>query len=517
MLLGAIDVGTNSIHLIVVSVDPDFGTASVLVKDREMVRLGGGSALLRRYLGRKAFARGVEAIGRFAEAARRQGAVDIRAVATSAVREAANGIEFAATVRAQSGIELEILSGTEEARLIHLGVTHGFSLGERIGCIVDIGGGSTELIVGDGTRALFMHSVPLGSLRLYDQYLSADPIAPGAYASLQKHVRAVVRPLAAQIHDYALDLMIGTSGTIMGLAQLDAGARGEVLERVHGYELRLERLIELEGAMLRMSVSERRRMPGMNPRRSDIIVAGNAVLIGVLEALGRTSIVVCDRALREGMVADYVERNFALKRRLGDQRLRRLDAVRALGDRFGRGGAHERAVETLAVSLFDQLSAVHGLGTADREILYACAALHDIGMYVNVSSHHKHSAYLLRNATMDGWRDEDVALMAAVVRYHRKALPKPAHLEWMALADADQSRAERLAALLRLADGLDRRHFGLIESIDVQRREGEVHITAVSSQPINEELEGGVEKGDLFERAFGLRVVVHGRFSAGVA
>lgn len=514
MLLGAIDVGTNSIHLIVVRLDPDFGTATVLLKDREMVRLGGGSALLRRYLGRKAFTRGIDAIKRFGEAARGQGAVDVRAVATSAVREAANGNEFAERVRAESGLELEILSGTEEARLIHLGVTRGFSLGERIGCIVDIGGGSTELIVGDGHRPLFMHSIPLGSLRLFDQYLSEDPIGPGAYASLERAVRQALRPVAAQIHDFALDMMIGTSGTIMGLAHLDAGAHGQALERVHGYELRLDRLLELQEQMLRMSVSERRRMPGMNARRSDIIVAGNAVLIGVLEALGRTSLIVCDRALREGIVADYVERNFALKRRLGDQQLRRLDAVHALAERYQRNGAHERAVEALAVALFDQLSAVHGLGTSDREILYAAAALHDVGMHINPSAHHKHSAYLLRNSAMDGWREEDVALMAAIVRYHRKALPKASHPEWVALTPHDQMRAERIGALLRLADGLDSRHLGLVSGVDVQRREGKVHITASSSQAIHEELAGALAKADLFERAFDLRVVMHGRFAA---
>ena len=516
MRLGAIDVGTNSIHLIVADIDPEFGTATVILKEREMVRLGGGAALMRRYLGRKAFARGTEAIKHFTELAREQGALDVRAVATSAVREARNGPEFAAAVRLESGIELEILSGTEEARLIHLGVTRGFSLGERIGCIVDIGGGSTELIVGDGHRPRFMHSVPLGSLRLYDDYLSADPIDAAGYAALVEHIRATLRPVIAQVSEYAVDVMIGTSGTIMGLALLDAGRHGQTLERVHGYDLGLDGLHALQAAMLRMTVAQRRRMPGMNPRRSDIIVAGNAIVIAVLEALGRTTLTVCDRALREGVVADYIERNFALARRLGDHRLRRLDAVMKLAGRYERNEAHERAVAALAVSLFDQLSALHQLPVSDRELLHAAAMLHDIGMHVNPSAHHKHSAYLLRNSVMDGWRAEDIQLMAAVVRYHRKAMPKAVHAEWIELSADERSRVERLAAILRIADGLDCRHLGAVAAVSARRREHELQVTAYAPQSIERELAAAAQKADLFERVFALRVVASAHPARGV-
>lgn len=199
MLLGAIDVGTNSIHLIVVEMDPRFGTSRTILKAREMVRLGGGAALLRGHLSKKAIQRGIAAIVKFAGAARAAGAGDIRAVATSAVREASNRDEFLAAVRASSGIAVDVLSEAEEARLIHLGVTRGYPIGERAACIFDIGGGSTEFIIGDGHRPFFLHSVKLGSLRLYDQFLTDQQAAALGYKAMERHIREVLGATADRL------------------------------------------------------------------------------------------------------------------------------------------------------------------------------------------------------------------------------------------------------------------------------------------------------------------------------
>jgi exopolyphosphatase/guanosine-5'-triphosphate,3'-diphosphate pyrophosphatase len=242
MLFGAIDVGTNSIHLIVVEFDAAFDTSRIIYKAREMVRLGSDDALERGRLSRKAMARGVDAIAAFVTAAKEQGAERIRAVATSAVREAENGEDFRAQVEAQTGVPLEILAATEEARLIHLGVTSGVPIYDRLACIIDIGGGSTELIVADGDRPYLLESVKLGSLRLYDQFMRDTASQPRAARSLSVHVREMLAPLIERVKRYQLDLCIGTSGTIMGLAALDAADRGIELPRVHGYVLARERL-----------------------------------------------------------------------------------------------------------------------------------------------------------------------------------------------------------------------------------------------------------------------------------
>jgi exopolyphosphatase / guanosine-5'-triphosphate,3'-diphosphate pyrophosphatase len=504
MLLGAIDVGTNSIHLIVVELDPRFGTSRTVLKAREMVRLGGGDALARKHLSRRAVERGVAAIARFADAARKAGASEIRAVATSAVREASNGDEFVAAVRAASGVSLEVLSDVEEARLIHLGVSRGYPLYDKVACIVDIGGGSTEFIVANVDRAFFLHSVRIGSLRLYDEFLRGAEDSSAAYRKLVERVRGELKPVAAQLSEYRFDTLIGTSGTLMGLATLDAAAGGGPPQRAHGYVLRLTALRALQEQMRRMTPGERRKMPGMNPRRSDIIVAGAAIVIEAMELLGRDEIVVCERALRDGVVVDFLERNIAVARRLGDERMRRFDAAHELARRFGASGAHENHVAGLALALFDRLVDVHRFEPADRDVLFAAALLHDVGVVVNRSAHHKHGAYIIRSAGMQYWRPEQVELIASLVRYHRKSLPKATHGEWAAADAAQRQRILGLGALLRIADGLDTRHLGVVSDVAIERSNGAIRIVASGQQDISREVDAARFKSDMFARAFGV-------------
>ncbi|GAC1299418.1 MAG: Ppx/GppA phosphatase family protein [Vulcanimicrobiaceae bacterium] len=502
MLLGAIDVGTNSIHLIVVEMDPRFGTSRTILKAREMVRLGGGDALARGHLSKKAVQRGVLAIAKFAAAARSAGASDIRAVATSAVREASNRDEFIAAVRAASGVDIAVLSDVEEARLIHLGVSRGYPLDGRVACMFDIGGGSTEFVVGDAERPFYLHSVRIGSLRLYDEFLRDEDAGAIAYRALDRHVRAMLVPVATQLADYRFDTLIGTSGTILGLAALDAAQEGLPTQRAHGYVLRIDRLRALQKTMSRLSSAERRKLPGMNPRRSDIIVAGNAIVIAVMESLGRDELVVSERALREGIVVDYLERNIAVARKLGDERTRRFDAAHALARRFGESDVHENHVAALALQLFDGLADVHRFEPADRDALFAAALVHDVGRAIAASAHHKHSAYIVRNSGLAGWRADEIELIAALVRYHRKALPKLTHPEWTAASPALRRKIEGLAGMLRIADGLDRRHLAVVTSIEVTVSPGGILLTVDAMQDVAPEIEGARYKADLFERAF---------------
>jgi len=508
MLLGAIDVGTNSIHLIVVELDPRFGTSRTILKAREMIRLGGGAALARGHLSKKAVQRGVAAIAKFAAAARAAGAGDVRAVATSAVREATNRDEFLAAVRATCGIAVEVLPPDEEARLIHLGVTRGYPLGDRTACIFDIGGGSTEFIVGDAHRTFFLHSVKLGSLRLFDEYLSTEGETALGYGALQRHIRESLAPTATRLRNYRFDLLLGTSGTVMGLAALDAAKSGVPGGRAHGYVLRLENLRALQREMRALTPLERRKMPGMNPRRSDIIVAGNAIVMSVLEALERDELIVCERALREGVVVDYLERNLTVARKLGDEWTRRIDAVHAVAARFKDDEVHAAHVAGLALQLFDDLAEVHRFEPAERDALFAAALLHDVGRAISPSSHHKHSAYIVRNAGLPGWRPEEVELVAALVRYHRKSLPKMTHPEWATASPETRRRIEGLGGLLRLADALDRRRLGLVTSVRASLASGRVALRVQAQQDVTLELEAATFKADLFERAFGMPVAL---------
>jgi exopolyphosphatase/guanosine-5'-triphosphate,3'-diphosphate pyrophosphatase len=508
MLFGAIDVGTNSIHLIVVECDSIYDTSRVVYKAREMVRLGSNDALERGRLAPKAMTRGVEAITRFVALARQRGAERIRAVATSAVREADNGSDFRTQVQAHTGIALEILEAPEEARLIHLGVASGFSIGDRTACIVDIGGGSTEVIVADGDRPYLLDSVKLGSLRLYDAFLRDALDAARAARGLNLYIRDALAPLMSRVRLYRLDVCIGTSGTIMGLAAIDAAERGIALRRVHGYSLERERLEDLQRRMLGMSEAERRKIPGMNPRRADIIVAGNAVLIAVLGQLAIDEIVICERALRDGIIVDLIARDRALAQQLGDKHVARLGVLEALGHKYGQLGAHERHVARLALRLFERLADVHGLAAADRDLLYAAALLHGTGRFIAESGRHKHSMYIIRSSVLDGWREDEQRLIALVARYYRKAMPKLTHPEFAVLEPAERERVEKLAALLRIADGLDVRRLGAVNDVSVRRENGRIVLGAQAEADVSGELAAAMLKADLFERVFDVRIAI---------
>jgi exopolyphosphatase/guanosine-5'-triphosphate,3'-diphosphate pyrophosphatase len=260
--------------------------------------------------------------------------------------------------------------------------------------------------------------------------------------------------------------------------------------------------------MLAMTEAERRKMPGMNPRRADIIVAGNAVLIGALVQLGLDEIVVCERALRDGIIVDLIARDRALAQKLGDKHVARLEVLDTLGHKYGYLGPHERQVARLALRLFDRLADVHGLTPGDRDVLYAAALLHGIGRFIAESGRHKHAAYIIRESVLAGWRDDERARIAVVARYYRKAMPKLTHPEFAQLEPAERERVGKLAALLRLADGLDTRHLGSVNDIAIRRENGRIVIVAQAEADISGELGAAMLKADLFEQVFRVRLAV---------
>jgi exopolyphosphatase / guanosine-5'-triphosphate,3'-diphosphate pyrophosphatase len=515
MRIGAIDVGTNSIHLIVVEVDAESMSTRTVFKAREMVRLGADDALEGGALGRRAIARGVEAIARFVRLARERDVERIRVVATSAVREARNGTEFAAEVKRLCGVTLDVLDEREEARLIYLGVTRNFPLHDRLACIIDIGGGSTEWIVADDRRPYLLESIKLGSLRLYDAYLRGGEPPYERYPELVDHIKRMMGPLVMRLREFDCDLVIGTSGTIMGLAALDAGDQGLRPASIHGHVLRLDRLRMLQAKMLTLTEAQRRTLPGMNARRADIIIAGAAVLIEALVGMGAEEIVVSQHALREGVVVDLVQADTEIVRRLDVLRARRRESVASLARRYQSSGLHERSVARLALRIFDDLVAHTRANPADRELLHAAALLHDIGKFIHTSAHHKHGAYLIRNSTLDGWTDPERELLATIVRYHRKTLPKPTHLEWMGLGTLQRDRVAFLAGILRIADGLDVRQQGVVADVRVRWLPASIAIEveandSQSSGDLASEIAAAGFKADLLARALGKAVIPRG-------
>jgi exopolyphosphatase/guanosine-5'-triphosphate,3'-diphosphate pyrophosphatase len=467
-----IDIGTNSARLMVVRFAPDHSW-TVVSMQKETVRLGEGEFGDVRVLQPAAMERAADVCARFADLARAHGATRFVTVATAATREARNGLEFVRLMRESAGLEVRVVSGREEARLVYLGLLSRVQVGGRA-LVIDIGGGSTEVAVGDAVGAELVESISLGAIRLATE--GPQPDAEGRYTAedyenlkhrvrikSQHTLRDVGRPEAAA---YA------TSGTAVNLA---AVAARTLHQRVPGRDEPLSRkdLRALAKHLRELSTAERRAVPGLSPTRADIIVAGAAILETLMEDLGIEVITALDECgLREGLLLDDLAR-------AGQHELRHGAGVRErsvlqLARSTSFDEAHARQVARLALELFDSARAarLHILGPEERELLEYAALLHDIGTFLSYSRHHQHTYYLIRHADLVGFDQEEVAIMAATAYFHRKALPAPRFEAFSGLDRRSRKVVRRLGAFLRLAEYLDRGHTGAIRDARLRREAG---------------------------------------------
>lgn len=498
--LAAIDVGTNSIHMIVVEPQPS-GGYRVLGREREMVRLG-RSALGGGALSAAAVRDGLEALVKMNSLAALKGAERVLVVATSAVREAANGDEFLARVRAQTGLKVRVLSGQQEGRLVYRAVREVVDLGEGEAVVVDVGGGSTEWIVTRAGRLTRVVSLRLGSLRCALQ-LAGDPPRPRALERLRRTIRA---RLQAEVPGGRAERLVATSGTAVCCADLADLWSSRGLKSGGAGGLRTLRRRDLTALVERLSGMRRRQIAALAPvggPRADSLLAG-AVLLDELSAhAGVDQLLVCDRALREGLVLEALGR--PLPAAADGQELRRRQ-VRQLAASVPSVLGHGEQTARLAVRLFDLTASLHGLGAREREWLEHAALLHDVGYAIHYRSHHKHSYYLIANATFDAFDPREVEIVAHVARYHRGAGPKPDHPSFQALKTWQQRTVTALAVLLRLADALDRTHASRVEELYCAIRPRSVRLEVLSSYDVALELEAARENGAFFERVFARRL-----------
>ncbi len=509
MKYAAIDIGSNSIHLIVVDLYPD-GHYIVVDRARDMVGLA-HNTLTTGYLSESSMARGLACLSTFKRMCDSHGVTDIEAVATSAVREALNGDYFIERVREQCDIDVQIISGEEEARLIYLGARDHIDWGDRRGLIVDIGGGSVEFIVGDQESADVFLSLPLGVRRLSDAFLNGDPPRRAELKALKAHVLESLDRLPALLGRMDFEFVVGTSGTLTNLGLMAARRGGMEPSASHGLWVGLQPIKEMARALSGLLESERAAYHGVDPKRVDTIVAGAQLMKYVLRAVNKDSYVVCDFSLREGMVADHVARNVEDIRTADSKPHLRNRSVRRMLQRFNRSGGHPKDVQRLSLSLFDQLSALHGEGGEARELLKYAALLHDIGAAVHPTNHHLHSAYLVLHGELRGFTDEERRFMALVVRLHLDNCDLDADPALCALSEEDRRRVLLLSALIKLADGLDRAKSGNIEKVKVRTpKKGALSILATASVDTGLEKWAAEQKADLFRRFFGrdLRVDV---------
>ena len=498
-----IDVGTNSARLMVVRFEPGHSW-TVLSMQKETVRLGEGEFGEVRLLQPPAMERAATVCARFADLARAHGATRFVTVATAATREARNGADFVHLMRETAGLEVRVVSGKEEARLIYLGLLSRVHVDGRA-LVIDIGGGSTEVAVGDGAGADLVESISLGAIRLATEGPRPDDDGrydADAYEALKHHVRLtsqhtlrdVGRPEAAAY---------GTSGTIVNLAAVAARLFND---RVAGRDEPLTRkdLRAVAKRLRGMTADERRSVPGLAPARADIIVAGAAILDTLMEDLGIETIVALDECgLREGLLLDDLARagQHELKHGAGVRERSVLQLARSTA--FDE--THARQVARLALELFDSARAtgLHRLGPEERELLEYAALLHDIGTFLSYTRHHQHTYYLIRHADLVGFDQEEIAIMAATAYFHRKALPAPRFEAFSGLDRRSRKVVRRLGAFLRLAEYLDRGHAGAIAHARLRREAGSLLLELQPDGDWSLEEWAVERRRDSLEKAFG--------------
>ena len=501
--LAAIDIGTNSIRCVVAEVEPT-GSYRVLDEEREMTRLG--HDLFKR--GRLA----VEPMERSHAALTKMKAIadgfqvdELRAVATSAVREASNGRAFCREVRRRCGLAIEVISPEEEAQLALLSALRAFDLVGRSVGIVDIGGGSVEVVLAAGAVVDQVYTLPLGAVRLTEAYGGAEPLRRRRWKRLR---RAIDRVLDERIGEppFNPEVIIGSGGTFTNLAGLikteREGSEKKTEKNLQGYTMRRAEVVHLLHRLRVTPLELRRAMPGLNPQRADIIVAGAAVVARVARRLGAQQIVVNPGGLRSGLLLSMIAERQAAS---GDERVRstdRLESVRAFARKCHSGERHCEHVALLAGQLFDGLRGPHSLPVEGRDILVAAALLHDVGYLINHAKHHKHAYHLIQNAELQGWTAREVELIANVARYHRKAAPKQRHGNFRRLERADRRQVRRLAAILRVADGLDRTHTQRITAVGVEPGRGAVRLILAAETDPQVERWDADRKAGLFAKVF---------------
>lgn len=471
MRIAAIDIGTNSIHMVIAEATHGESFA-VLDREREVVQVGRDSFHDGRLRG-AAMRRTAAALRRFVQLARRHSVDRILCTATAAVREARNGGEFLKLARSESGISPRVIPSEEEGRLIHLAVQAALRLDDRPALIVDIGGGSAQLVHVRGGELLQVAGVPLGALRLTETMLDRDPPSEATLDQLRRHVRKQLRAALESFAGPAPVCVYGSSGSIHALAQLaEAQDHGRTLPQVNGHVLTLSSLATLTRRLERMPRAQRERLPGIDEARAEILVPGAVVLEQVLRLTGARDITLSDYGVREGLVTDWLRRHareLPTLEAAGDLRLR---SVLGLLGRFDADGRHAQHVALLSRRLFDELQPWHGLGPREREWLHFAALLHDVGSAVGYDGHAQHSAYIIRHGGLRGLTAEEIAVVASIAKHHGGARPRRRRDEGYASLPKRRRRTVRwLSALLRVAEGLDRSHYQLVRDLVVRRRQ----------------------------------------------
>ena len=495
----ALDLGSNALRLRIVEADSGPQTREQLellpessasfrevISLRAPVRLGSEVFVTGR-LAASSIGQACTALRDF-RAAMDSAKVDVyRATATSAVREATNGATLVERARREAGIELEVIEGVEEARLIQLAVVRRLGLTDKRALLVDVGGGSTELTYLDKGRNAFAMSLPVGTVRLLETYLrGAKTVDRTRQKLLFEGVDRALAEAVPQLHKVPFELVVGTGGSVDTLSELCPLKGGHA-----GYPRAVDMAAArtLLGKLFGMTIEQRRDTYGLRPDRADTIVPAASIFVRVAETFKATAIVAPGVGLKEGILEELIDKYFDRWDKESETRTV-VDACVRLGRRYGFDQAHGELVASFAVSLFDDMATTHRLGERDRLLLRAAAVLHDIGDYVRYDGHHKHSFYLIVHSDIMGLTPAERGLVANIARYHRKSPPDPAHPNFRDLDKDARARVRSLAAILRIADALDREHLGKVKGIraevETAKRRLTLHVTGEEDRELEE-------------------------------
>jgi exopolyphosphatase/guanosine-5'-triphosphate,3'-diphosphate pyrophosphatase len=504
-----IDIGTNSVRLLVVRLNPNH-SYSILSQQKQQVRLGEGEFDEEEILP-DAIERLVVVCKKFTELAQSFNTEEFVAVATSAMREGANQQEILHLLRHESRLDVRVISGQEEARLIYLGVSSGINLEDHQAFFIDIGGGSTEIAIGNKQNYQFLDSFKLGAIRLSNHYLSeniTEVVSTDDYKKIQQHIKDAIFHSLKKISRQKPYLAIGSSGTIMNLAEIAQKAFHQ--DRSYGENILtykdLRKVIEL---LCSLPLEQRRKIPGINPERADIIIPGAAILDVFMKELSFNSITITGRGLQDGLLADYLSRMDAFPL-LGDLSPRQRSVLQ-LGRSCGINEVHARTVTSIVLELFDSAKTLklHNYGDWERELLEYATFLHDIGSFISYTNHHAHSYYIIKNSELLGFDQKEVNFMANIARFHRKRTPRKKDPEILELDTRDREALRILTTFIRLGESLDRSHTALVQHVRFSGADKDtVTLEIVARGDCQLEIWGVDAEKKAFEKIFGKKLVL---------
>jgi exopolyphosphatase/guanosine-5'-triphosphate,3'-diphosphate pyrophosphatase len=411
----------------------------------------------------------LQALSKFKRLAESHRVDEILAAATSATREARNGGEFLARVERETGIRPRVISGVEEARLIHQAAVYGVDVAGGRAVVIDIGGGSVEITLGTSTTIQLARSFKIGAIRLTERFVTSEPVTARDERKIVKHVMGEIDRYCEQIVTSGFDRVIGTSGTILSMGAVAAtAARGAPPSELRNLHISAKQIRRLRKEVVSLDLEHRLAIPGLDPRRADLIVAGAVLFDTILRRLGADEVTLCDLALREGLVLDYIRRNRRQIAQIDSIPDVRRRSTLELAERCNYYAEHANQVVRLALALFDQTRAIHGLTDREREWLEYASLMHDLGGHISYSGHHKHSYYLIKNGDLRGFHPDEIEVMALVARYHRRGTPRKSHGEYARLAGKLRKTVRTLSSILRVAESLDRSHAQPISGLEVR-------------------------------------------------